>query len=52
MEARRADVAAADRDLAAARDLVESAQTALDAAEAQAKKLANDFNALVKKITG
>ena len=51
VDARRADLAAADRDLDAAKDLVRTAADALAAAEDAAKKLATDFNALVARAT-
>lgn len=51
VDARRADLASADRDLEAAKELVRTAFEALQDAENVAKKLANEFNALVAKAT-
>lgn len=51
VEAKRADVVRAEADLKAARDLLDGATEALAKAEQNALKLAQDFNAMVSKLT-
>lgn len=51
VDAKRADVEEADRNLADAKELVRIAVKALEEAEASAKKLATEFNELVAKAT-